>query len=154
MRDFDEAYANYADSVFRYALRLVGRRDEAEDLTSETFLALHRNLAGLDLSQLPGWLFAVARNKAMDYWRHSKVEARYLDTLPPPETTWSQPLQMWLRESKALKPIHRACLILRYAHGMTREEIAGRLGISDVQVKGHLQYARSLLRAEMERKAP
>jgi RNA polymerase sigma-70 factor (ECF subfamily) len=152
MSEFDDAYAKHADSVFRYALRLVGRRDVAEDITSETFLTLHRNRSGIDFGQLPGWLFVVARNKALDYWRRAEIEERYLDTLPPAETTsWTQPLEMWLTETKALKSIHRACLILRYVHGMTRVEIAGRLGLSDTQVKGHLQYARTILRDALEK---
>jgi RNA polymerase sigma-70 factor (ECF subfamily) len=153
MSDFDEAYAKHVDGVFRYALRLVGRRDVAEDITSDTFLTLHRNMAGIDFSQLPGWLFAVARNKALDYWRRAKVEEHYLRTLEPAETTWSPPLEMWLSETKTLKPVHRACIILRYVHDMTRVEIAERLGLSEVQVKGHLQYARTLLRAELEKAA-
>jgi RNA polymerase sigma-70 factor (ECF subfamily) len=52
---------------------------------------------------------------------------------------------------KALKPVHRACLILRYVHGMDRSEIATRLGLRENQVKGHLQYALTLLRRELER---
>jgi RNA polymerase sigma-70 factor (ECF subfamily) len=151
MSDFDDAYAKHADAVFRYALRLVGRRDVAEDITSETFLTLHRNSLGVDFTQLPGWLFTVARNKARDHWRRAKVEERYLNTLEPAATSWSPPLEMWLSETKALKPIHRACLILRYVHDMTRVEIAERLGLSEVQVKGHLQYARTILRAALEK---
>ena len=151
MTDFDDAYAKHADAVFRYALRLVARRDVAEDIVSDTFLTLHRNRDSIDFSQLPGWLFAVARNKALDYWRRSKVEQRYLSTLPPAETSWTPPLEMWLAETKTLKPVHRACLILRYVHDLTREEIGRRLGLSETQVKGHLQYARTLLRAELDK---
>lgn len=60
---------------------------------------------------------------------------------------------MWLAEVKTLKPVHRACLILRYVHDMTRDEIAARLGLSETQVKGHLQYARTLLRAGLEKES-
>ena len=79
------------------------------------------------------------------------MPATPVETLPPPETSWTPPLEMWLAESKVLKPVHQACLILRYVHGMTRVEIAERLGLSDTQVKGHLQYARTILRAELEK---
>lgn len=151
MTEFDDAYAKHADAVFRYALRLVGRRDVAEDIVGDTFLTLHRNREAIDFSQLPGWLFAVARNKALDYWRRAKVEARYRSTLPPAETSWTPPLEMWLAETKSLKPVHRACLILRYVHDLSREEIARKLGLSETQVKGHLQYARTLLRAELDK---
>lgn len=151
MGEFDEIYGKHAAAVFRYALRCVGRRDVAEDITSEVFLALHRNMAGLDTTQLPAWLFAVAKNKAADYWRRADVEQRYRESLPSIETAWEPSLERWLRDCDALKPVHRACLILRYVHGMTREEISRRLAMTDNQVKGHLQYALTILRREVEK---
>jgi RNA polymerase sigma-70 factor (ECF subfamily) len=151
MSDFDEIYAKYAAAVFRYALKCVGRRDVAEDVTSEVFLTLHRSMPAVDVTQLPGWLFAVAKNKAVDYWRRAQVEQRYLETLQPGESTWAPPLEVWLGETTGLKPVHRACLILRYVHGMERSEIAQRLGLSENQVKGHLQYALTILRRELEK---
>jgi RNA polymerase sigma-70 factor (ECF subfamily) len=151
MGEFDDIYGKYAAAVFRYSWKCVGRRDVAEDITSEVFLTLHRNMADVHVGQLPGWLFAVAKNKAVDYWRRAQVEQRYLQTLPPAETTWEPSLELWLRETKALKPVHRACLILRYVHGMDRAEIAKRLGLRDNQVKGHLQYALTILRRELEK---
>jgi RNA polymerase sigma-70 factor (ECF subfamily) len=153
MGKFDEIYATHAAAVFRYALKSVGRRDVAEDIASEVFLALHRNLSVVDTSRLPGWLFAVAKNRAVDYWRRTQVEQRYVETLTPAATTWEPALDHWLTEANALKPVHRACLILRYVHGMDRSEIAERLGLTGNQVKGHLQYALTLLRRELEKTA-
>jgi RNA polymerase sigma-70 factor, ECF subfamily len=149
MDDFDDIYRKYAEAVFRYSWKRVGRRDVAEDITSEVFVSLHRNMADVDVGQLPGWLFAVAKNKTVDYWRRAQVEQRYLETLPPAETTWEPSLEIWLKERKALKAVHRACLILRYVHGMDRAEIAQRLGLRDNQVKGHLQHALAILRREL-----
>ena len=151
MSEFDDIYAKHAAAVFRYALKCVGRRDVAEDIASEVFLALHRKMTSVDVGQLPGWLFAVARNKAIDYWRRAHLEERYLETLPIREATWAPSIELWLGDMTALKPVHRACLILRYVHGMDRAEIAQRLGLSETQVKGHLQYALTILRRELER---
>ena len=78
-----------------------------------------------------------------------QIEQRYLETLPPAETTWEPSLEIWLRETKALKAVHRACLIFRYVHGMDRAEIAQRLGLRDNQVKGYLQHALAILRREL-----
>ena len=150
MNEFDDLYAKYSVDVFRCVLKCVGRRDVAEDLTSDVFLTLHRHLAEIEASRLPGWLFVVARNRAMDYWRRAEVEQRFLDTLPPAETTWEPSIEFWLTCVRALKPVHRACLILRYVHGMTRAEIAARLGLTETQVKGHLQYTLTILRRELE----
>jgi RNA polymerase sigma-70 factor (ECF subfamily) len=151
MGDFDDIYGKYAAAVFRYSLKCVGRRDLAEDITSEVFLELHRHLATIEIAELPAWLFVVAKHRAVDYWRRSEVEQRYLQTLPPPETTWEPSLESWLRETKSLKAVHRACLILRYVHGLARNEIARELGLTENQVKGHLQYALTLLRKTFEK---
>src|SRR5262245_32525867 len=150
------AYRRYAAAVFRFALRCVGRRDLAEDLTSEAFLALHRNLDAVDMGQLPSWLFKVVKNRAIDHWRRLGTEKRYAQLLPEPDP---QPAPadagaaLGLLSSAALKPVHRICLVLRYVHGMTRAEVAARTGLTEMQVKGHLQYALELLRRELQEKA-
>lgn len=151
MSKLDEIYAKHAAAVFHYALKCVGRRDVAEDITSEVFLSLHRTIESIDADQLPGWLFTVAKNRAIDHWRRSNVERRYLDSLEAAEPTWEPPVDVWLREATGLKPVHRACLILRYVHGMTRVEIAAQLGLTENQVKGHLQYSLTILRRDLEK---
>jgi RNA polymerase sigma-70 factor (ECF subfamily) len=154
MSAFDDLYAKYMTPVFRYALKCVGRRDVAEDITSEVFLELYRQSARIDASRLPGWLFGVAKHKAADYWRRVEVEGRHLTLVPPAETSYERPLEAWLEEMQALKPVHRACLILRYVHGMERQEIARRLGLSENQVKSALQYSLTILRRELETTTP
>jgi RNA polymerase sigma-70 factor, ECF subfamily len=145
MNSFEELYRQHVQSVFKFAMRCVSRRDLAEDLTSEAFLALYRNLESVDAALLPGWLFTVVRNRARDHWRRQVVEQRYLQTLDP-RAVEVPPLERWILDSPGLKPVHRTCLMLRYVHGMTRAEIAARTGLTDMQVKGCLQYALELLR--------
>src|SRR5262245_49401407 len=130
MKSFEELYRQHVQSVFRFAMRCVSRRDVAEDLTSEAFLALYRNLDAIDPSQLPGWLLTVVRNRARDHWRRQVVEQRYLESLEPPVVD-PPPLERWILESPGLKPVHRTCLMLRYVHGMTRAEIAAKTGMSE-----------------------
>ena len=148
MKDFDALYREHLQSVFRYATRCVGRRDVAEELTSEAFLELWQAFETIDQSHLPGWLFRVVKNRAIDYWRRAALEQKYLSGLQDNDAcAETGKIGEWL-ETPVLKPVHRACLILRYVHGLERAEIAARLGLTDNQVKGHLQYARQLLRRE------
>jgi len=150
MSGFDDIYRRHVDAVFRFAVRCVGRRDVAEDITSEVFLELHRNFESLDADRLPAWLFTVARNRARDYWRRQMLEQRFLtEAVKTAPTTEAPASEGSLFASPALKPVHRVCLVLRYVHGMARSEIAAHTGMSETQVKGHLQYARQLLRAEV-----
>jgi RNA polymerase sigma-70 factor (ECF subfamily) len=149
MGSFEDLYRQHVQSVFRFAMSVAGSREEAEDLTSEAFLALHRNLASIDQSLLPGWLLTVVRNRARDGWRRRVVEERHREELrntPAALATSSPRLEQWILNDADLKPIHRACVMLRYVEGMTRAEIAATTGLSEMQVKGHLQYALTLLR--------
>ena len=151
MGTFEEVYRQHVQVVFRVALRSVGRRDLADDLTSEAFLALWRNFEGIDQSQLPAWLIAVVRNRARDWWRRQQLEDRYIAQAIEQPVAHAPPMEepsmeAWILECADLKPVHRTCVMLRYVHGMTRGEIASALSLSENQVKGNLQYALTLLR--------
>jgi RNA polymerase sigma-70 factor (ECF subfamily) len=149
MGKFEEIYHKHVQSVFRFALSCVGRREIAEEITSDTFIALLRNLDGLDETQLPGWLITVARNRARDYWRRNMTEQRYLETLEVPVSSSGDQDLDSVFDDPGLKPIHRVCLILRFREEMTRSEIAKEVGLTETQVKGHLQYSLQLLRKSM-----
>lgn len=151
MGDFEDLYAQHVGAVFRYSMSCVGRRDVAEDITSEAFLALYRNFSTIDRSQLPGWLLTVAKNRARDYWRHAQVEQRHLRQAAAPMIAPPAPMETLLLDSKVLKPVHRLCLMLRYLYGMSLSEIAAQTGMSETQVKGHLQYGRRLLREQNQK---
>jgi RNA polymerase sigma-70 factor, ECF subfamily len=148
MSRFEGLYEKYSSILFRYCLRQVGRRDLAEDIASEAFLTLYQRLEQVEDDQLPAWLFTVAKNKAMDYWRHQAVAERYekAQVDSPVEPQPEIPFDLLLRQNKALKPVHRTCLILRYVHDLNRTEIARQTGLNETQIKGHLQYALKLLR--------
>ena len=152
---FDDLYKTYAGPVYRVCLRAVSRREVAEELTSEVFLALHQSWTKLSPEQLPAWLFTVAKRRAADYWRHHYVEESWVsaqvEEINCPQ--FEYPLADLLARCTALKPIHRVCITLRFSQGMSRAEIAQQLNLSELQVKGHLQYALQLLRQQMLEKA-
>ena len=153
METFEWIYKQYRDVVMRFAIRCIGRRDLAEEMTAEAFLELHRHWKDIDTARLPSWLFTVVKNRATDHLRHLDLERRYVASELPPPIAKPTDIQVGLFSHAALKPIHRICLTLRYVHGMTLAEIAVRLGISEVQVKGHLQYSRGLLRKQLSERA-
>jgi RNA polymerase sigma-70 factor (ECF subfamily) len=149
LQTFDEIYREYAAAVFRFCLRAVSRREVAEELTSEVFLALHQKWSTVPGEQLPAWLFTVAKRRAADYWRRRYVEERWETDLNSDDGLWNEPehsLADLLQRCTALKPIHRVCLTLRFAQGMSRAEIAKETRLTELQVKGHLQYSLQLLR--------
>lgn len=154
MPTFDEVYRKHVSVVLRVAARAVGRYDIAEELAAEAFLALHRQFDRIDTEQLPGWLLTVVRRRATDYWRRQKLEQLWMRDPAAAREPAVRPVEVSddLFAHTALKQVHKACLVLRYRYDMSREEIASRLGLTETQVRGHLQYALTLLRKNMEPK--
>jgi len=151
MDTFDDVYRRHLSIVLRTAARVVGRRDVAEEITADAFLELYRQFDRIDLDRLPGWLLTVVRNRGIDYWRKQQTERLLSQAAQSPEAAVIDPAPSGgnLFDHPALKPVHRVCLVLRYEHGLSREEIARRIGLTDTQVRGHLQYALTLLRRHL-----
>ena len=150
MEAFNDVYRRHLPVVLRAAARVVGRRDVAEEITADAFLELYRQFDRIDLDRLPGWLLTVVRNRGIDYWRRQQTERLFSQGTPAPDVAPESATRTDnLFAHPALKPIHRICLVLRYEHGLSREEIAKRLGLTDTQVRGHLQYALALLRKHL-----
>jgi RNA polymerase sigma-70 factor (ECF subfamily) len=149
--EFNGIYHQHVDTVFCVTLRAVSRREIAEEITCEVFLTLFQSAESVTPDQLPAWLFTVAKRRTADYWCRWYLEQRWADDthaseLPAEPQPHLIPFDALLARCAALKPVHRACLVLRFVHGMTREEIAAQTGLSEPQIKSHLQYGLKLLR--------
>lgn len=67
---FDELYRRYVERVYAYHLVRTNSREEAEDLTSQTFLSALEGLSGYRRQgNFPAWLFSIARRKLIDHYR-------------------------------------------------------------------------------------
>lgn len=155
--DFNGIYQQHVDAVFHVCLRAVTRRDIAEEITSEVFLSLYQSADSVTHDQIPAWLFVVAKQRSADYWRSWYLEEQGGATDLPPQTS-THPTEFSLTDlltsCKNLKPVHRICVILSLAHGMSRSEIAAQTGLSALQVNRHLQYSLKLLRDTLSVRRP
>lgn len=78
---FSDLYRHYSPAIYRYLYSKVGNRQDAEELTSQTFLAVLEGLPkyrGRD--KFTGWLYTIARNKAADHFRDRDNKAETLET--------------------------------------------------------------------------
>jgi RNA polymerase sigma-70 factor (ECF subfamily) len=81
---FGGLYLRYVNPVFRYLCSRTGNVQEAEDLTSQTFMAALESLDGFrEDSRFVPWLFTIARNKAADHFRKQKKSRRLQSELQP-----------------------------------------------------------------------
>ena len=151
---FEELVDRHRPVVYRVAARVVGR-DEAEDVTQETFLrAYHRLSRFRGESAFRSWLLRIAHNTAVNAARRRLPEPVEVDehddqTVVAPaarepvsaleETERRERLELKLGE---LRPEHRAVLVLRDLEGMAYEEIASVTETPVGSVKGRLHRAR------------
>lgn len=70
---FGQIYDLYFDKVYRFVYFRVNHQETAEDLTAETFIRVWNKLRGIsDLAAFNGWVYQIARNLVIDYYRTRK----------------------------------------------------------------------------------
>ena len=75
MSAFSGLYQRYASQVYRYLLVRVGNVPEAQDLTSQTFMAAMQGLKSYRGQQpFPAWLLGIARHKVADLYRRQRPD--------------------------------------------------------------------------------
>ncbi len=127
----------YAPRVYGLLVRMVGRRDVAEDLLQETMLrALGAAERYNDQGKFRGWLFRIAANQARD-WIRRRGRAPLAEADAPPPTDPVRPDEAALRRERArcveealarLAEPDREVLLMRYYGEMTFKEIAEAKG--------------------------
>jgi RNA polymerase sigma factor (sigma-70 family) len=154
-----EAYATFAPALLTYVTRFVGPSD-AEDVVQRTFLDAWRFASAYDSDKrFSGWLFTIARRRALDALRSRKrsltLDLETAEDVPGEdgrETAERIDDAAELRDALARLPHHeRAVLELTYFEQLTQREAADRLGVPVGTVKARgsrgTQRLRRLLRA-------
>ena len=139
-------------SVYSLALRMLGTRDLAEDLTQDVFMQLQGKLGGIGSNKHLGfWLRQVATNRAIDQLRRrARVQMTSLDEEQPffsVEADSDPLLQRHLHRLLAdLAAPARAVLLLRYQEDLDPVDIARTLDMPINTVKSHLKRSLDSLR--------
>ncbi|MGP9724628.1 RNA polymerase sigma factor SigE [Corynebacterium sp. AOP40-9SA-29] len=164
MPSWSELVQEHADSVYRLAYRLSGDRQDAEDLTQDTFMRAFRSLKSYRPGTFSGWLHRITTNLFLDMVRHRgtiRMEAlpddydRVEGTRLGPERAFEMSnLDPALeRALDDLSAEFRVAVILCDGLDMTYEEIADTLGLKMGTVRSRIHRARTQLRASLERSA-
>jgi RNA polymerase sigma-70 factor (ECF subfamily) len=155
---FLELYDRYRQPIFRFAYRLLGSVELAEDVTHDCFLSLIRKPENFrpERASLKTYLYAAARNLALKHFRNQGREAGMDElTEEPQESPRRGPLRRLLDEELAahvreavfsLPPLQREALILFEYEGLSLNEVAEIAGADAGAVKARLYRAREGLR--------
>lgn len=155
---FGSLYNHFVQPIYRYLLSRVHSTHEAEDLTSQTFMAAYENLHKYrERGYFSAWLFSIARSKLMDHYRGSKAELALDEIENRAEIDDALGRIVRSDEAKQLARLIRRCtaeeqdmIHLRYVADLQFAEIAEVLGKSEGAVKKSLYRLLANLKSQME----
>jgi RNA polymerase sigma factor (sigma-70 family) len=157
-------FSKYKDSIYYMILKMVHNRDDADDLTVESFGKAFSNLEKYTPEYaFSTWLFKIASNNTIDFIRKKRMEVISLDDdqsnesqnisntvssdHPDPEETFIKKQRaLLMREMmETLKPKYRILIQLRFFDELSYDEIARELDLPLGTVKAQLFRAKDLL---------
>lgn len=139
----------YHARVFGFLLTLTRHRQDAEDLTQETFLRAWNKFAKYDpaLPLLP-WLLTLARRQSITALRRTKPLPEQAAPSFAPDTP-DPALWLWELAKRELPPDAYSALWLHYREELPLKDVAGILGKREGAVKVILHRARKTLAASV-----
>lgn len=160
---FREVVERTHSTVFRLACALVDDRDEAADVTQETYVRAWSRRGELrDPAAVVGWLSRIARNVAHDrrrsWWQRIRAplgdpDAMHVGDDPPgadEQLVSAQEASAVRRAMRLLPEKQRVVLGLREVEGMSYEQIAEVLDVPVGTVESRLHRARAALAKRLE----
>lgn len=155
MGSFEAIYKAYSGFVYNVSYRMVNNREDAEEVTQEAFLNIHRNLKYYrEESSLKTWIYRIAFNSAVNVLRkrareenrikeyNEYVEVESSVNRKDGGTMNSDDINVFL---KSLNPEQRSCVILREIEGLSYAEIAQAEKTNVNTVRTRLKRAREKL---------
>ncbi|KQU63173.1 hypothetical protein ASG66_01820 [Bacillus sp. Leaf406] len=154
-----EWYMEYSDPIFRYIVLMIGDREQAKDLTHDTFLKAFHRLEGFqgEMSD-KNWLYWIARNTTIDFIRKKKP-LHYVAEMftgvngvtPEDLVEAGEEERLVYRAMSRLKRSYREVLLLRKIKGLSIRETADVLGWKESKVKTTLSRALQAMKVQLEK---
>ncbi|MBO1000706.1 MULTISPECIES: RNA polymerase sigma factor SigW [Bacillaceae] len=165
---FGEIVEIYKDKVFQICFRMLGNRQEAEDLAQEAFVRAYVNIRSFNIQmKFSTWLYRIATNLCIDRLRKKKPDY-YLDAevagteglnmysqiasdiAKPEEEVESLELQETIQvEIMKLPEKYRSVIVLKYIEELSLKEISEILDLPVGTVKTRIHRGREALRKQL-----
>lgn len=160
---FEELVLRYEKTVYNLALRMVGDRDDAFDMTQEAFIKAYGSLSSFrGDSKFSVWIYRITTNVCLDFLRSKSRKQQVSLTvsdddedaqldIPDPSSTPEQQLikkismQSVEEGLKTLPDKQRQILVMRELGGMSYAEIGAALSLEEGTVKSRIFRARKRL---------
>lgn len=166
---FRALYDASSSKLFGFALRILHKRELAEEVLQESFVAIWNNAANYQshLAAPMTWMATIVRNKAFDHLRRSdaavaidadQFDGEVMNALQDPQATPIEALQMsgdakalaWCMS--ALEGAHRQVVALAYFHDLSHSEVAAQMKLPIGTVKTWIRRSLDKLRVCLARR--
>ncbi len=164
---FPDLVTTLQDGVFSGVLQFTRNRQDAEDVTQETFVRVYRALGGYDEDrirelQIRSWVWTIAlnlcRNRARTVKRHPETALvddrldRTTDTAE--EAAANAYLSVWRQRLAGLTGPQRTAVVLHHVVGLPYAEIAGSTGRSESTIRSDGRRGLARLWTMIEEETP
>ena len=158
--------ADHRHRVYDFAVRFLGCREDAADVTQEVLVRFWQRGENVDPSHRKAWVLKVTRNACLDLVRKNKTRRAYTpQTTSIDDFAHDAPLPDRLAESSdfrvhlehAIGQLHepyRSLIVLREIHVLGYNELAETLDLSLSSTKVYLHRARKRLRSTLQENIP
>lgn len=162
LRAFDVLVKQYERLVFHICIKLVDRRDEAEDICQEVFIKVFRNLKSFAYqSKLSTWIARIAYLTALNYIKKQKRASfdAYPDNIEHYHFTLTNPENQLIGKDvnryihhllSQLPPSYRLVLTLFHLEEFSYQEIEEITAMPEGTIKSYLFRGRKLLKEKLE----
>lgn len=157
MDSTEQLWQTHSDQLYRFIHGRVSDRASADDILQDVFLRIHSRIETLkDSDKVQSWMFQIARNAIIDYYRERRDLTELpeslsgsepdpaKDTLPESETCSMDNCILPMIQSLPEK--YRDALMMAEIDGLTQNQIAEKLGISLSGAKSRVQRGRALMK--------
>jgi RNA polymerase sigma-70 factor (ECF subfamily) len=156
---FDKLIRTYMEQAFRVAFRVVGHREDAEDLVQESFMAAHQYLDSFEIGRPFGpWLIRIVLNRGSNLRRSrtrrsTEPEVEGVSEAPSAllESERSDTGKILHEALETLSERQRMIVTLFDVDGLTSAEIGEMMDLAPGTVRWHLHEARRHLRGVLSR---
>lgn len=154
---FRELYDQTSPQLYAVALRLLRRRDVAEDVVQEVFLTLWHAADQYDMARgsVRTWLSTITRNRCIDRLRRAPIPISEVEADELPDQYADDPLQSALTDAdlsvlaeclEDLNEQQRRSISLAYFDGLTHQDVAARMDVPLGSAKTWIRRGLDVLR--------
>ncbi len=140
---FGQLYELYFEKIFKFIFYRVSHKEIAEDLTEDVFIKAWTSIRSVKEDSFSGWLYQIAKNKVIDYYRQKKtmVDLDEIENILESDQNLNEDAntvierKVFMEALKLLTPEQQIIIKLKFIEDMDNFEIAELISKSEGSIR-------------------